>query len=282
MDRRQKILIALLTLIVVGFLGEQTYRTWYEEPLEKSEQLINSLEDQLRKGLIATRSHQKLLNGLDAIQQQSLPRNFEIAVTKYRAWLFQTIAECQLQAPNLNSSTPARFRNLYMRIDFNVRSRGTLTQWTRFLHQFYDTQYLHKIRSLSMTPTSDGTLDVSLNIETLAVPAAALDDTLPKPQRNPNLASLEDYLVIAQRNIFRQGQPPASQIKLSAITRDRAKKHRAWLNFRKTGKTQIVSKGEKLLVDGTQLEICEIHLREIEVAIDGEPPHRVTIGQSLE
>ena len=62
-----------------------------------------------------------------------------------------------LEQANLDSGTPARFRDLYTRIDFSLRTQGTLSQVTQLLHTFYNTDYLHKIRSLSLTPTSDGT-----------------------------------------------------------------------------------------------------------------------------
>ena len=282
MDRRRKLLIAALAVIAIAFFGEQFYRTWYEQPLEKAQRSIATLENRLHESNLSVRRQQNRLPDLDSLQQQSLPRNAEIAVTEYRAWLFQLIADCGLQPPNLNSSAPGRFRDLYARIDFSVRSRGTLSQLTQFLHEFYGTEYLHKIRSLSLTPTSDGTLDISMNIETLSVPLVALDDTLPKPQQDPQLTGLTSYQSIAQRNMFRAGQPPASLIKLSAITRDRQQIRKAWLNFQTNGQTQIVSEGEQLTIDGTQLEIRQIRQRDIQVAIDGSTPHRVAIGESLQ
>ena len=85
-----------------------------------------------------------------------------------------------------------------------------------------------------------------------------------------------------QTDNFRAGQPPASLIKLSAITRDRQQTRKAWLNFQTNGQTQIVSEGEQLTIDGTQLEIRQIRQRDIQVAIDGSTPHRVAIGESLQ
>jgi hypothetical protein len=70
-------------------------------------------------------------------------------------------------------------------------------------------------------------LDVALTIETLSISNAAHADRRPaNASSDQSLAGLEEYHIIGKRNLFRPGEPPASLIKLSAITSDVQKKAR--------------------------------------------------------
>ncbi len=281
MDRRRKLLIAFLLLMVGGFAADTAYRRWYEKPLADAEQKLASLDKELRDGKLDVRRQQNRLPLLDQLTQRSLPRNFEIAVTEYRSWLLQRIEESGLQQANLDSASPARFRDLYDRLDFSVRTRGTLSQVSEFLHSFYGTDYLHKIRSLSLMPTSDGTVDVSLTIETLILPTLAQIDQLPTPPVPSTRPALTDYYVVSQRNLFRQGDPPAASIKLSAITLDAEHRRQAWLSFLKTGETRILSEGDDFSLEGTHLQVKTIGSDTIQIAVDGQR-REVRLGNTLD
>ena len=196
---------------------------------------------------------------MDQIKQRSLPRNPEIAVTEYRSWLLQSIATHGLQQASLDSGNPARVRNLYDRIDFSLRTRGTLSQLTAFLRQFYSTNYVHTIGASSLKSTSDGTLDISLTVETLVVPVVADDAHLPQHLPAPGeLASEDTYRVISQRNLFRQGASPTAKIKVSAITCDAQRQRQVWLSFLTTSETRILAAGDQFSLDGTHLKIQAI------------------------
>ncbi|MCA9151752.1 MAG: hypothetical protein KDA92_20755, partial [Planctomycetales bacterium] len=178
MPRRQKLLLALLLLIGVSYVGDMLYRRGYSEPLRKAESQLASSAETLHKTQLDVRKQQRRLPELDELKPRSLPRNPELAVSEYRSWLLQNLAESGLQQASLDSGNPARFKNIYSRIDFTVRTRGTLAQLTTFLERFYATPYLHKIRAMSLTPSSDGSIDISLTLETLAVPSIASDTEL--------------------------------------------------------------------------------------------------------
>jgi hypothetical protein len=281
MDRRRQFLLAALGLMTTGYLLDAAYRRWYEQPLALAEQQTTALERELQQAQLEARRQQKRLPALDTLHGRSLPSNVEIAVTEYRSWLLQVIAQSGLQQPSLDSGNPARLRNLYQRIDFTLRTRGTLSQLTAFMQQFYATAYLHKIRSLSLTPTSDGTLDISLTIETLGIPAVASESQLPEPPPHPGRSADQDaYRLISQRNLFRQGEPPAASIKLSAITLDAQRQRQVWLSFLKTGQTHILAEGEQLSLEGSLLKVRSIQAETAALEIDGEA-RTVAIGHTL-
>jgi hypothetical protein len=282
MDRRQRLLAAVLGLMLIGYGADQAYRRLYEQPLAAAEQRIETLSKQLHDGQLQVRRQQHRLPDLDQLQTRSLPRNLDLAVTQYRSWLLQLIEDSDLEQANLDSGSPTRFRDLYTRIDFSLRTRGTLAQLTHFLHSFYSVGYLHKIRSLSLTPTADGTLDVSLTIETLSVPLVAGPDQLPDgwiPQER--LAPLDSYQVIARRNLFRAGGPPAASVMLSAITSDASQQRQAWLSLLRTGETRILGEGDRMTLEGTSLRVTQIERDAVEFEIDGRRQN-IPIGNTLD
>jgi hypothetical protein len=267
--------------MAVGYFADAAYRRWYEEPLDAAQQRLAQFEKKLHDGKLDVRRQQNRLPELDALQPRSLPLNLDLAVTSYRSWLLQAIEGSGMQQANLDSGAPASVQNLYNRIDFSVRSRGTLSQLTEFLHRFYSTPYLHKIRSLSLTPSADGTLDVSLAIETLSIPSLAPDTELMEVATDhQGLLSREAYQTISQRNLFRAGSPPTADITLSAITLDSKQRKQVWLSFLKTGETRILSEGDDLALEGTHLKVTSIAQDQAQFAIDGQP-HTVAIGDTL-
>jgi hypothetical protein len=102
-----------------------------------------------------------------------------------------------------------------------------------------------------------------------------------KWQQSHREDGFEPYQTISRRNLFRFGAPPASQIKLSAITTDVGKKRHAWLSFAKTGETRILVEGDAILVDGSHVRIQEVSAETVQVQIDGHS-RKVPIGSTLE
>jgi hypothetical protein len=282
MDRRQRLLLALLLVMFVGYAGDQAYRRLYERPLAAAQQRAVTLEEELNDGQLEVRRQQKRLPELDKLRNRSLPSNLELAVTQYRSWLLEAIEQSGLEQANLDSGAPTRFRDLYSRIDFSLRTQGTLSQVTQLLHTFYNADYLHKIRSLSLTPTAEGNVDVSLTIEALTIPSIASADALPaSPGRADPLPPVDDYHVIARRNLFRPGDPPTANIKLSAITQDVNQHPQAWLSFLRTGQTRILAEGDTVVLEGSSLRVKQIEPEAVEFEIDGRR-QSVRIGHTLE
>ena len=279
-EMRQKLLISALVLIAAGYLLDMAYRRGYEKPLADAERRRDQLDKTLRKEKLQVRQQQARLPELDALQARSLPRNLEVGVSAYRNWLLQLMGECGLKQANLDSGSPANFRQIYRRVDFSVRAQGTLEQVTRFLHRFYGTDYLHKIRSLSFSPLSDGSVDMALAIEALSLNSATSDSELAVLDGKRELRPLDDYQVIARRNVFRGGDPLTARVALSAITRDVREKRQAWLTFPGRGRTQIVQEGDTLALEGSQIQILKIEAEMMEIELDGER-REVRIGQTL-
>ena len=94
------------------------------------------------------------------------------------------------------------------------------------------------------------------------------------------LRSLDEYQVIARRNVFRGGDPLTARVALSAITRDAREQRQAWLTFPGRGRTRIVNEGDTLALEGSQIQIVRIDAEMMEIELDGER-REVRIGQTL-
>ena len=181
----------------------------------------------------------------------------------------------------MDSGPPLRQGNLFYRLDFTVHSRGTLQQVTDFLRTFYGCGYLHKIRSMSLNPTSNGEVDASITIETVVLPTAKYEDRLaPSETVETPPTTAETYRVIAQRNLFAGGDPVSSNIVLTAITSDAQGQPQAWISIRSSSQTHILTTDESLSLQGIDLRVVRIEPDRVVVDQDGQS-RELSIGMTL-
>ncbi len=277
---RQKLMVGALVVIFAGYAFDQLYQYGYERPMLLAERQRTQLEQTLRKNKLEIRKKQARLDDLQSVQKRSLPRNLELGISAYRNWLLQTLGESGLEQANLDSGTPTPVRNIYYRIDFSLRTQGTLTQVTQFLHRFYGTNCLHKMRSVSLTPLSNGSVDVAIAIETLTLATATSGGNFQELEGQRPVAPLNDFQMIARRNVFRAGDPLVAQIAVSAITTDAQKQRQAWLSFPGNEPTRIVEEGDTLSLDGSQVQIVKVTADQVQIQLDGEN-RELRVGETL-
>ena len=218
---RQYILVAILGAMLLYFGGEKLWDTLVTKPLgdlnskiERINREIDKQHDQLARG-------REQAEELSVWEGQSLPSNSDRARSLYQAWLFELVKHVGLSSPSVDAGEPSDRRGLYQSLAFSLRGRGTLDQLTQFLFEFYRAGHLHQIRSLSITPMGKmGELDLSISIDTLILPGADRADRLSEAVSD-RLAfdKLDDYRVIAQRNLFGAGNAadPADHTYLTAV-----------------------------------------------------------------
>ena len=280
MPQRQKLLLGVVAVMFVGYLGDMAYRRLYAEPLREAATQTETLRGDLHDTRLAVRREQNRLEQVPQLGQRSLPRNLEIAISVYRGWLLQLIQEVGLEGTNVNSGQPTLVNNEFHRIDFSILGSGTLQQATEFLHRFYRAPYLHKIRSLSMTPLADGNVDLVLSIEALSLISAEQDDLLPIADTpDANRLSDEDRQIL-RRNLFARGDPLDARVALTAITSDATGRFQAWLSVKPNGRTHLLASGESIELDNVEIQVHAVKPDQIDVSSNGER-RRVVIGQTL-
>lgn len=280
MPRRQKLLIIVVAVMFVGYLADAAYRRFYSEPLQDARQQAEIVRSDLHDTKLAVRRQQSRLERLPDLNQRSLPRNLDVAVSAYRGWLLQLIQEVGLSGTNVNSGQPTLVRDEFHRIEFSILGSGSLQQATEFLHRFYRAPYLHKIRSMSMTPLADGQFDLVLTIEALALITAERDELLPIDDTEEDRQLTAEDRVIVRRNLFAGGDPINSRIALTAITSDAEGRFQAWLSIRPNGRTHLLASGESIELENIEIRVHQVLPGQIDVSSNGER-RRMVIGQTL-
>src|SRR5262245_34620666 len=138
-------------------------------------------------------------------ESRSLPRDVATARTRYQDWLFKRLAEAGFKPPHDVTAKPIDPRGDLRRLPFDVKVRGTLDQFIRFLYGFYHADHLHQIRRLIVTRVEKTTeIELDIGIEALSLPEAARQSDLnTADSRVLKKSDLQAYLsLIKNRNVI--------------------------------------------------------------------------------
>lgn len=284
---RQYVLGAVMLAMAAYFGGTWLLDHWIQGPLEAAERETARLRKEIKQredGLAKIRQASKLL---DVWEQQSLPESAEVARSLYQAWLVELVEDVELSNPSVTSGEPTTRRGLYHSLSFSVRGRGTLEQLTRFLFAFYQTDLLHTVRSLTITPMQRSEqLDLSLSIEALALvggsnaAAGRTQESLFEEFRrrtwraSQRLASddVDTYWTsIVRRNIFGMGgsPDPTDSAYLTSINQIDGQPE-VWFTLRATDELIKLRTGEQLQIGPLSLEIAEVLGPDVVLRVEGE------------
>ena len=281
-QHRKFILIVLLTAILLWYGGDWLMQAMLVEPLaargERTEKLRQDIRE-LRR--LRDKAHKAEME-LEVFKTQSLPSSLEVARSQYQAWLLALVEHVALANPNVDSSEPVK-RKAFHVLSFALHGKGTLEQLTRFLFEFYSTDHLHQIRSLSITPVQESSLlELAIGIEALVMPQATSKDRLTS-RRSKRLASpqLEDYQAVVQRNLFGVSATSDSTLftYLTAVNYVNGLPE-AWFSVRSTDEILHLRQGDTIEVGqfkGTLIEIAE---SDVLIESDGER-WLLTVGENL-
>jgi len=299
----QYVLLAVAIGVVTYFGGKPLLEKTIRGPLEEARSETKRLTDDIKKREKALAKVRDASVQLAIWEGQSLPGNLEVARSLYQAWLVELVNDVRLLDPSVNSSEPVGRKGLYHTLGYSVRGRGTLEQLTMFLFAFYQTDLLHQIRSLNITPLAQGSqLDLSVTIEALVldhVAARSKDDDqqtafeefrrrsgAEDPSRvSHRLAStkLKDYAIIAQRNLFGMGgggvADPTDHTYLTSISIVNNQPE-VWLTDRTTDKVHKVRQGDVFEVGPLVCTITEVYGSDVIIESDGERG-LLTLGDKL-
>ncbi|MEM7312083.1 MAG: hypothetical protein AAF497_02915 [Planctomycetota bacterium] len=288
LETRQKILYGALGLIVVLYGLDAAYRRFYEEPLAAAEMRTARLIKQRDKLRVEVAEGKRTVRLLNEIRKQSLPRDLELARSSYQNWLLQLSQSAELRQIGVDASEPARRASkgqvLYHSIQFTVRGRGSMNQVTKWLYEFYDAGYLHKIRNLTLSPIL-GTeqVNVSATIEAIVLQKATETQSLPlEAPSNVAFSAPDAYSKIARRDLFSigGGGRPGRHIRLNAITTGVRGFKEAWFANLRTGQTVRLRTGDELSGLPFQALIAEVEDEYVMLNVEGES-WRVDAGLTL-
>ncbi len=280
---RKKLLMGVIGLIAVLYLGDWLIKNLLEGPLETRRRTQARLEKNIEKQQETLARARKAGKQLSVWEEQSLPSNTEVASSTYQVWLLQVIQRSGLSAQGVNSSEPVTRKGIYSLLSFSARANGTLEQLTKFLFEFYRAGHLHQIRSLSITPNpKTGELDLNISVEAMVLPSSGRDKEF-TTQTSDRLASetFEDYMSIAQRNLFDVGgglDPTDQTVLTTVIYVDNEPE--VWFSLRGTDELLRLKKGDRLEIGQFSGTLAEIEDSDVIIESDGER-WLLSIGENL-
>ncbi len=280
---RQHILLAFLLLLGLFQLGDYVLNSMIQAPLEKLRSEQEALQEDIEK-------REKLLSEarvagkkIELWKKKSLPSDVETARSLYRNWLLEVIREAKLQNATVGSGAPANRYGLYRAMPFDVKARGTLLQLTNALFRFYNSDQLHEIKSVRITPVGNsGQFDISLGIEALIIPGSKRKSLNTGKAKWLASADPRDYAIIARDNLFGIGvnnQDPMKLTILSAVT-SRNGRPLAWITELITGRViKVPPQGafETVALSGRVVQIEQ----DSAIIESGGQRMKLTIGQSF-
>lgn len=294
MNKRTILLIAAAGLVGLLYTLDSGYRSWIEEPTQRLEGQIASLQQELSDANAEQVAGRRLANRLDDYASRALPHDPELARSRYQAWLLHLVDLHGLQSASVNADSPQpievrgridrkRRRGLGYTIRYTLRARTTLPQLTDFLHDFQSSGQLHKIRSFALNPQGLGDqLNLDLSIETLSLQATERSEELSTLVRtDSSFPNRQAFATFVQRNIFAKGfSRTLGQIRLTAITQNRQGQLEAWFAVGSPAKTQILTSGDYLELALHEVRVQSVESARVEVLVNGANAW-ITLGNSI-
>lgn len=232
---------------------------------------IAALEQEVSEKIETEKQLVKDKAKLASLQEQSLCRDPDLAQAQYKTWLIQTVKnEIQLRDVTVASLQMQKSGDDYLQHTFKVTGKGDLKQLTEFLFRFYQANYLHRIRQLSIQPIKPDNRLLLLNfsIDAVGLQSAPIDKQLSEEKASVLAhAELDKYLdPIVQRSLFTPGNDSAPRF-----------------SRRGSEETILINESKKFKLSAfddqgiASYEIVKHNLPEGEATIDWDPEGNVTI-----
>lgn len=200
MTKREKVLAGAVGAILL-IVGLQYGFSKYRAAITTREDKVTSLDQQ-----ISDRKFRQMEGAMAEVRMgnfivRSLPSDLEAAQSDYTQFLTELLSDVEMRGYSAKPTGSQRLSTIATQMNFKVSGQGSLEQLVELLHGFHSMDYLHRISQMNINKDRDKQLNVSMDVQVLALNDALPDaetPTTPSPRVNPDL----DYyrLAIMNRN----------------------------------------------------------------------------------
>ena len=277
-------MLGIVGVLLLAQVGDWVLAHAIQEPLQRRRAKTAQIQDMIDKHTKELAKVREQSKRLVYWESQSLPASPDVARSLYRTWLLELVAKTGLTDRHVDVAAAANQRGLYWSVAGTVRARGKLSQFVKFLYDFYSANQLHRIQSITMSPQKGSDrIDLVVSVEALILPGADRRDSLARG-RADRMAwpSLADYQVITDRNFFGAptlGIDPAEYAYLTGITSDHGKPQ-AWFTLRDADKVLKLKNGDTISAGNVDGQIVQIFEKDIVIDSGGER-WLLSIGENL-
>lgn len=273
---------------VVFFVGQRVMSSFNDQLAD-----IEGLESDTANLFTANQLAERKARRLQDYEARALPYNREEARRVYQKWLLDlAIEEVALTGVTVSPGSELLKKlgkeEVYRQFSFTMLGEGTLEQLTRFMYRFHESNLVHRVASMRVTPIKDSkNLKITMRVEALSLPGAPSNKELKEHAGDElQLETLAEYNnVILERNLFGpQNNPPSFRppgsergykgkpisISLRASDKDELDKIASWELTKAPEGAQLRASGESATISWTPRENGE-YLFEVAVTDDGIP-----------
>ncbi len=220
MTPRERIL-ALSVGALVALMGGFYVLRQVQAGFQQRDAALQRLDDEKRQKERQVRLGQIALQRMNRYQEQSLPPNPHQARQLYTDWLLRKVTEVGFDEPKVNpiTSTLRSRTDAFTGHAFSVSGAGSLEMLTRLMYEFYRVDYLHRIKSLQVTPRDAKTIAFAMTVDALSLPDAQEREALHNlPAQRLTEKEVAAYVdAICGRNMFGPPNNPP-QLRVSSVT----------------------------------------------------------------
>lgn len=294
MNTRTRWMVIAASAIGILYGSDTAYRSYIEKPSSEYEQQLSELTESLQKAKSEDSAAKRKYRKMSEFAARSLPAEPELARSAYQAYLLQLIEKHHWESRSIDAGLPAALqtksrtaRSKKRTIGYTLRTslhgQATLAQLVSFLREFQEGPHLQQISDISLNPLGNGTtLDIQLQIEALGLSDADRKGELSSwllDSTTTSDPSLDQRCV--QRNLFARGTSKKLQeIKLKAITYNKAGKPEAWFHVQPNQPPQILTLGETLNIASFDVTLVAVENDRVCVSLNQQKGW-IELGQSL-
>ena len=286
---RNIILIVCLSLFLIGYVGYWAYNTQYLAPRQELGAEITQLSAEIDQGRTSLATMTEFRTANQLFFYRSLPRVPNEAKSQYSFWLLELMQYSGFENNDVRDGTYTLVPLLGAEYRFRIQCTGTLSQLSNFLIEFYCAPFLHRIASMTLTPTDGNPEKLTFS---MTVNALALDSRYnPYPPTNQlpegyfmRLQSTDAtaYNVIAGRNLLQTAKGGIDLADYTFMTGSVGfgDQEEVWFVVRTNDSTIKAKLGDTIHSGSFSGKIVEIHGQDVVLDRNGSR-WLLTIGESL-
>ena len=304
MNKREKILAILVCATVGSLVGDRAVKRYVWAPLRDKEAQLSSASQRLEQARAKSNDALRARVEFEDWRRRALPPNVGLAQTRYQEFLRGLLSDAKIDRPLVTPRQPSRRRSNFVRLAFQVELRCKLDQLERFLADFFQSDLLHQIRTVSVTPVIEKskitTFNVSMKIEAVSLRDAVATDDLPIASGSDTDADTRPPSLFVARNLFQPTKFVPPEVAAAANATPAKKKveipdgrkdifatgvvidgdARIWMTNRKTNTKTVLGEGDELRIGDQTATILRINASNV-VLRWGDKVGSVRLGESL-
>ncbi|QDS95047.1 hypothetical protein FF011L_38310 [Roseimaritima multifibrata] len=199
-ERFLAILVGGVLLLITLQWGINRFRTARADRDTEIARLTNEIETANNMNRLGFASREQMARFVE----RSLPSDPDRAVSEYSDWLLMLMEASGVTGSEVDSVNNSAFGDLYRVYNFRVSASGDMEKIVWLLHAFHRTDYLQRIRNMTIKPRGiGGDLQLSMSLEVLAMNEASPQQPPPSELSPLVDADVNNYLdPILDRNFF--------------------------------------------------------------------------------